>query len=211
MFTNIFIPSRNTPFDKKGVEKESDAQEKLTIYDWFSRQTTAYLWIHNISTKYIKKCIDVILDERRAITSYDKSTGDVLIVYLTSQSMIFLSFSHIHVTVMWRHEDVHVVLNRSTTAPTTRYSRHGHVLFFRATCMLYMYISCTENFYISILSHPTSSILHPASYINILFNPILSYPTKIKVILVETKIQCSPTIILYICPWSFMQHRESVN
>ena len=67
----------------------------------------------------------------------------------------------------------------------------------------------------SSILNPTSSIQHPASYIlhptssiqhkksiwsdSILSNPILTYPTKIfKIILVKTKIQCSPAILLYI-------------
>ena len=69
--------------------------------------------------------------------------------------------------------------------------------------------------------NPTSSILHTASYIQhfissilhtILFNlsyPILSYPTKIfKIILVETKLQWSPTIILYVSWVIYATKRE---
>ena len=82
---------------------------------------------------------------------------------------------------------------------------------------------CTENFYISILSYPTSSILHAASYKctssiphykSIRSNHMLSYPTKIlKIISVGTKIRWSQTIVLYKCkrPWSFMQQRESLH
>ena len=57
------------------------------------------------------------------------------------------------------------------------------------------YSPCTEDFYISIL-HITSSIQHKKF---IQSNPILSYPTKIfNIILVETNVQCSPVIVLYI-------------
>ena len=68
----------------------------------------------------------------------------------------------------------------------------------------YKYSPCTENFYISTLSNPTSYIQHPTSNIlhKILSNPILSYPilssqTKtFKIILVETMITNDSIIYL---------------
>ena len=87
---------------------------------------------------------------------------------------------------------------REVSKENMQYLWHDH----RGRCLQSLYL----NFYISILSypHPSSYILHPASYIK--FYPtisypiqiISSYPTKIFQILVETKIRCSPTLTLYI-------------
>ena len=98
-----------------------------------------------------------------------------------------------------------VFLNYEITAQHLETTRFRTVLVLKTfTFLSYPILHATSSIQhpISRILHPTYGILHPAYYIKILSIPILSYPTLsktiFKFILVETKIQCLPTIILYI-------------